>query len=120
MFGIILERCGDKYVTEEVLYEKALCEPVSAAWAKKASEEAGLREYQEAVDYINKKIKKATSRGEWEIVLIDFQDFEKPVDIKVMDIYKKMGFDITELFYNKYYNYMGEQVTQKRWIISWE
>lgn len=99
---------------------QTLYEPVNAEWAKKASEAAELSNYQEAIDYINKKIEKATSRGEWEIALIDFQDFEKPVDIKVMDIYKKMGFDITELFYNKYYNYMGEQVTQKRWIISWE
>lgn len=107
-------------MTEQVLYEKALCEPVSAEWAKKASEEAGLRDYQTTVDYINKKIKKATSRGEWEIVLIDFQDFEKPVDIKVMDIYKKMGFNITELINNKYWNYMGEKVVQKKWVISWE
>ena len=108
-----------KKMTEKVLYEKALYEPVSAEWAKKASKEAELKDYQEAVSYINKKIRKAASCGEWEIVLIDFQDFEKPVDIKVMDMYKQMGFKITELINNKYWNYMGEQVTQKKWVISW-
>ena len=101
-------------MTGRVLYE-----PVNAEWAKKASEVAELSNYQEAIDYINKKIEKATSSGEWEIALIDFQDFEKPVDVKIMDIYKKMGFNITELLYNKYYGYMGEYVMQKKWVISW-
>lgn len=68
-------------MTEQFLYE-----PVNAEWAKMASEAAELKNYQEAIGYINKKIKKATSCGEWEIALIDFQDFEKQVDIKVMDI----------------------------------
>lgn len=94
--------------------------PISAEWAKKASETARLMDYQEVVKYINEKIKKAASRGEWEIILIDFQDFENPVDIKVMDMYKKMGFDITELLYNKYCDYFGEPVMQKKWVISWE
>ena len=99
---------------------KELYEPVNAEWAKKASEAVELSNYQEVIDYINKKIEKATSCGEWEIALIDFQDFEKPVDVKVMDMYKKMGFNITELINNKYWNYMGEQVVQKKWVISWE
>ena len=97
-----------------------LYEPVNAEWAKKASEAVELSNYQEAIDYINKKIEKATSCGEWEIALIDFQDFEKQVDVKVMDMYKKMGFNITEFLYNKYYGYMGEYVMQKKWVISWE
>lgn len=94
--------------------------PISAEWAKKASETARLMDYQETVKYINEKIKKATFCGEWEITLIDFQDFEKRVDVKVMDMYKKMGFNITELLHNKYCDYFGEPVVQKKWVISWE
>lgn len=98
---------------------KELYEPVNAEWAKMASEAAELRNYQEAINYINKKIRKATSDGEWEIALIDFRDFKKPIDVKVMDIYKKMGFNITELINNKYYNHQEEYITQKKWVISW-
>lgn len=99
---------------------QVLCEPVNAEWAKKASEAAELSDHQKAIDYINKKIEKATSYGEWEIALIDFRDFEKEVDVKVMNMYKKMGFNITELLYNKYCDYFGEPVAQKKWVISWE
>lgn len=99
---------------------KELYEPVNAEWAKKASEAAELSNYQEAINYINKKIEKAASCGEWEIALIDFRDFKKSVDARVMDIYKKMGFNITELIYNKYYNYINEYIVQKKWVISWK
>ena len=96
-------------------------EPVNAEWAKRATEATELRDYQEAIGYINKKIRKATSCGEWEITLIDFEDFDKPVDTKIIDIYKKMGFNITELVNNKQgtYFYLGELVIQRKWVISW-
>lgn len=103
-------------MNEQVIYE-----PVNAEWAKRATEAAELRDYQEAINYINKKIRKAASCGEWEITLIDFEDFDKPVDTKIIDIYKKMGFNITELVDNKLgtYFYLGELVIQKKWMISW-
>ena len=96
-------------------------EPVNAEWAKRATEATELRDYQDAIGYINKKIRKATSCGEWEVTLIDFEDFDKPVDTKVIDIYKKMGFNITELVNNKdgVYPYLSKLITQKKWVISW-